>query len=293
MRRTHRLPVLSMLWLAALGGSAAAQHSRSGSSGAGAQLSPVGGTAVVSAAVSSGYASWAPPYYGLGTPGGVLWYTPPGFFVGPGRFIPAPVPFTGPMPMRIAGPLPAVDRGPIAPPPPPGMIPKPPEKPPEVEAKPVRKDPARAAQLVTFGDRLFRGKNLKKAEERYLQAVYLDAGSAAPLLRLAQVALAREQYGEAARRLREAERVQPGWIVTAPDVQALFGEPDDFSEHLSRLESYLQVHPEDRDGWLVLGAEWYLSGRAARASDVFLRLNDPRRKPDIALSAFLQATNQR
>jgi lipopolysaccharide biosynthesis regulator YciM len=145
---------------------------------------------------------------------------------------------------------------------------------------------------VVIGDRLFRGNNLKKAEERYLQAAKLDEGSAAPQLRLAQVALVREQYAEAARRLRAAEQAQPGWMVTAPDVQSLYGEPGEFANHLARLESYLQVHPDDRDCWLVLGAEWYLSGRAARATDVFLRLNDPKRKPDVALTAFLQATNQ-
>ena len=33
-------------------------------------------------------------------------------------------------------------------------------------------------------------------------------------------------------------------------------------------------------------------GPHRRAADVFLRLNDPKRKPDIALSAFLHATNQ-
>jgi cytochrome c-type biogenesis protein CcmH/NrfG len=102
--------------------------------------------------------------------------------------------------------------------------------------------------------------------------------------------MVREQYAEASRRLRDAETAQPGWIVTAPDIQALFGEPTDFARHLARLETHLQVHPEDRDAWLVLGAEWYLSGRTARAVDVFLRLNDPKRKPDVALAAFLEAT---
>jgi tetratricopeptide (TPR) repeat protein len=184
----------------------------------------------------------------------------------------------------------AVDRGPLAPPPPPGLING--AQGDRPAAKAVRKDPAHAAQLVVIGDRLFRGNNLKKAEERYLQAAKLDEGSAAPQLRLAQVALVREQYAEAARRLRAAEQAQPGWMVTAPDVQSLYGEPGEFANHLARLESYLQVHPDDRDGWLVLGAEWYLSGRAARATDVFLRLNDPKRKPDVALTAFLQATNQ-
>jgi hypothetical protein len=143
-----------------------------------------------------------------------------------------------------------------------------------------------------MGDRLFRAGKFKNAEERYLQAARLDAASAGPRIRLAQVALVRDQYAEAAHWYREAETAQPGWIVTAPDVQGMFPEPTDFARHLARLESYLQAHPEDRDAWLVLGAEWYLSGRTARAADVFLRLNDPTRKTDIALAAFLDATNQ-
>jgi tetratricopeptide (TPR) repeat protein len=195
----------------------------------------------------------------------------------------------------MMGPPPlAVDRGPIAPPPPAGLVdPANQERPVnKVGEKTRTRDVARAVQLVLMGDRLFRGNNVKKAEERYSQATRLDPSSAAPLVGLAQTALVREQYGEAARRLREAETAQPGWIATAPDIQSTYGEPGDFARHLARLESHLQVHPDDRDAWLVLGAEWYLSGRTARAADVFLRLNDPRRKPDIALTAFLQATNQ-
>ena len=83
-------------------------------------------------------------------------------------------------------------------------------------SRPNRKDAARAEQLVVVGDRLFRGNNIKKAEERYLQAARLDPSSAAPLVRLAQIALVRDQFAEAARRLREAETAQPGWIATAP-----------------------------------------------------------------------------
>jgi tetratricopeptide (TPR) repeat protein len=155
-----------------------------------------------------------------------------------------------------------------------------------------RIDPARSNQLLVVGDRLFRGKNLKKAEERYLQAARLDPGSAAPRIRLAQIAIVREQYAEAANRFREAETAEPGWVVKAPDIQAIYGEPSDFAHHLARLESHLQIHPGDRDAWLVLGAQFYLSGRTARAADVFLRLSDSRRRSDIALAAFLDATNQ-
>ena len=115
---------------------------------------------------------------------------------------------------------------------------------------------------------------------------------AAPHLRLAQIALVRGNYTEAANRLREAETAQPGWIVTAPDIQAIYGEPADFARQIARLESHLQIHPDDRDAWLVLGAQWFLSGRTAQAADVFQRLNDPKRKADVALAAFLDASNQ-
>ena len=230
-----------------------------------------GGGIGIPGAVGSGF-GYGLPYYAVGTPAGIFTYVPPMLLMGPG----------GPIPV-------AVDRGPVAPPPPPGLVAPPRDKPP---SRPNRKDSARAEQLVVLGDRLFRGNNIKKAEERYLQAARLDPSSAAPLVRLAQIALVRDQFAEAAHRLREAETAQPGWIITAPDVQSLYGEPDEFARHLARLESHLQVHPDDRDAWLVLGAQWYLSGRTARAADVFLRLNDPRRKPDVALAAFLQATNQ-
>ena len=115
---------------------------------------------------------------------------------------------------------------------------------------------------------------------------------AAPRVRLAQVAIARANYSEAASRLREAEIAEPGWIVNAPDIQGIYGEPTEFTRQIARLESHVQTHPEDREAWLVLGAEWFLSGRTAKAADVFKRINDPARKSDVALAAFLDASNQ-
>jgi len=182
-------------------------------------------------------------------------------------------------------------QGPLLPPPPPGVMPmQPPMKVRPANLK--HGDPARAGQLITLGDRLFRANNLKKAEERYQQAVRAAPDLAAPRVRLAQIALARNNYTEAANRLRDAETAEPGWIVTAPDLQALYGEPSEFSRTVGRIETHLQTNPDDRDAWLVLGAQWFLSGRTAKAADVFKRLNDPARKPDIALAAFLDASNQ-
>jgi len=140
---------------------------------------------------------------------------------------------------------------------------------------------------VTYGDRLFRAGNNRRAQERYEQAARSDPYSAAPRVRLAQLAFVRGQYAEAANQFREALAAEPGWLGKAFDVQSLYAEPGDFAKQIAKLESHLQVEPQDRDAWLVLGAEWYLSGRTEKAADVFLRLTD--RKPDATLAAFLEA----
>jgi hypothetical protein len=109
-------------------------------------------------------------------------------------------------------------------------------------------------------------------------------------MRLAELAFVRKLYRDAANWFREAETVEPGWIRSADDVQSLFAEPRDFAQHIARLESHLLANPQDRDGWLVLGSQWYLSGRPDRAADIFARLDDDRARGDVALIAFLDAS---
>ena len=154
-----------------------------------------------------------------------------------------------------------------------------------------RANHAKAREYVEFGDRSFRGDNTKRAEDRYRLAAKADPGAATPRIRLAQVALVRGRYAEAARFLREAVAAEPGYLLNAPDIQAIYPEPGDFAKELANLEAHLQAEPGDRDAWFVLGAEWYLSGRTQKASDAFQRLTD--RRPDLALAAFLDASSPR
>jgi hypothetical protein len=231
---------------------------------------------------AGGYAGYGLPYYWVPGPGGFYSYVPSFMVIGPGGFVP---------PIGAMVPPPVPMRGPLLPTPPRRLTERWPADDPKPAAAP-KADPVRGGQLMTVGDRLFRAGNLKKAEERYQQAAKLIADQAGPHLRLAQVALARGHYNAAANRLREAETAQPGWILTAPDIQSFYGEPSEFLRQIARLESHVQTHPDDRDAWLVLGAQWFLTGRTARAADVFQRLNDPHRRPDIALAAFLQASDR-
>jgi cytochrome c-type biogenesis protein CcmH/NrfG len=212
--------------------------------------------------------------YGYGFPfyGSFAFNTVPFGYVAPLFLLPPPMPRGGGL---LAGPMP-----------PPGLFANP--LPPGGEvAKPRRPDPTRAAQLVTLGDRNFRAGNVHRAAERYTQAISADPNVAAPRVRMAQIELTRGNFAEAATRYREATVAEPGWLIHAPDIQAIYAEPADFAKQIAKLETHLQADPHDRDAWFVLGAQWYLSGQTRRSADVFLRLTD--RKPDASLAAFLDA----
>ena len=168
----------------------------------------------------------------------------------------------------------------------PAVVQQPPAAAPRAEGR--ARDSEQAEEKTTLGDRLFRGDRLSLAVKRYEQAIRADPDRAEPRARLAQVALVRGDYAAAANALREAEAAEPGWLLTAGDVQGLYREPGEFAAEVAKLEAHLQERPEDRDAWLVLGAMWYLSGRTQKAADVFLRLTD--RQADPTLAAFLRAS---
>jgi hypothetical protein len=241
----------------------------------------------VPAAVSSGYGQWSRYAPGgallLGAPWVLSWgpygpmpYVPPIVVIAPGGYFRAGPPL--PPPVLVRG----LNAAPTVGPPPIFMRQEAPQ------SQPKRPDPSRTNQLVTIGDRLFRSGNLIRASERYEQGMHSNPNSAAPRVRLAQVAFVRGKYAEAANRFREAEAAEPGWLINAPDIQAIYAEPGDFAAPIAKLESHLQVEPNDRDAWMVLGAQWYLSGRTRQAADVFHRLTD--RQLDPTLTAFIEAT---
>ena len=107
-------------------------------------------------------------------------------------------------------------------------------------ARAERATRARRASL-TLGDRMFRIDDWKRAEDRYQQAARLDPGAAAPRVGLAQIAIVRERYREAADRFREAETARAGLDRHAHDVQAIYAEPADFTKQLAKLQSHLHA----------------------------------------------------
>ena len=260
-------------------GSASGASSQAGSGQAGG--SSAAPTAHVSAAVSSGWSRYYPFYVTTVSPSGQLYtYLPPPY--GGLRFSP-------PIVIPASMPRPKFDPGTVAPLPPPGLI---------REARPARPraharkgDPAArraCSRWATACSGSTTGNGLRIAISRRPGSIR-----------------ARQRRGWGSLRSRSSANVtvRPpiGFARPRPlsragsplrDVEAIYAEPADFTKQLAKLQSHLHAHPADRDAWLVLGAQWFLSGREGPAADVFRRLDDPHRRPDAILAAFLDATNQ-
>jgi hypothetical protein len=267
---------------------ASAMHGGHGHSGAGG---PVMSGPVMSGSMFHGHhdgLGFNPGFFpGFGVSGAFV-FAPSLAAYGPGGF----APFMGPafpqggvVPFGMGG---GFDGGLNLPTPPRGMV-----DPTQPGARPRGSNPARSKELTDIGDRSFRGHNIKRAEDKYKLAVKADPASPTPHVHLAQVSVARGDYAAAADHLRNAVTVASdgSWLINAPDIQAIFGEPADFARQLAKLETHLQANPNDREGWFVLGAETYLSGRSRQAFDVFQRLTD--RRTDDALTAFIDASRPR
>ena len=241
-----------------------------------------GGVAGVAVGLGSGYSF--PFYSSVGLNGVPFTYTPAIPLLIPASMAPMYGPLLNPPPAAeqrwgLAGPVPNLPQ----------------EAPPRLavsEASRSRKaDPAGPASWSRSATASYARTTFIARPSGTSRRSGADPSSATPRVRLAQVAFIRGQYSEAANRFREAMTTEPGWLINAPDIQSIYGEPSDFAKLIAKLESHVQAHPNDRDAWFLLGAQWYLSGQSRKASDVFLRLSD--RQGDPALTAFLDASTPR
>ena len=212
-------------------------------------------------------------FYGYGVGGGYGYS--PSFFAGSGsNWGFAPIPYSAQTGLAwnfMDG---------VAPPGGPGglMLPALPNNGLRPASRPTRSSPARSKELVELGDRSFRGGNTKKAQDRYLLAIKSDPTSVTPHVHLAQLALIRGKYKEAADSLRAAVAVGAGtgWLANAPDIQSIFGEPADFAKKLAEARiAPPRLIPGDRDAWVRPRVRNITSRAGAKlAADVFQRLTD-------------------
>src|SRR4029079_14845610 len=104
----------------------------------------------------------APWVWGWGAWGPVP-YMPPIVVVAPGGYFPAGPPIGPPI---VAQGLAGAPQAPVP------QVPM--RLPVQTKAQPKRSDPTRSSQMITLGDRLFRNNSIKRAVERYEQALHAN-----------------------------------------------------------------------------------------------------------------------
>ncbi len=111
---------------------------------------------------------------------------------------------------------------------------------------------------------MFRAGNTHRASDRYEQALRADPSVASVRVRLAQVALVRGRYAEAAGQYRDAMVAEPGWLAHAGDIQSIYAEPSDFAARDRAARVAPPVRPERPRRLVRPGGAVFLSGAPRR-----------------------------
>ena len=157
------------------------------------------------------------------------------------------------------------------------------------DAAEIRVPAEREKKLIMGGLEDFEKGDYEEAARSFLQAAMANPDNIDALLAYAVARFATGDYAVSAIAIRRGVGKFPGVVNAAFDVRDRYGQPEDFEPHLIRLEQFVQTHPEDVDGWLVLGFIRHFSGQrelSARTFQLVLRLSED----DVALAEiFLNA----
>jgi len=159
------------------------------------------------------------------------------------------------------------------------------EPPPVQEAQPVEPAPEaaeirvpseREQKLIKEGLASFEQGDYESAARSFLQSAMANPDNIDALLAYAVARFATGDYAVSAIAIRRGVGKFPGVVNAAFDVRDRYGQLEDFERHLIRIERFAQEHPEDIDGWLVLGFIRHFSDQrelSARTFELVLKLS--------------------
>lgn len=157
---------------------------------------------------------------------------------------------------------------------------------PEQEVQPVEPAPdvaeirapsEREQKLIKEGLEAFEQGDYERAARSFLQSAMANPDNIDALLAYAVARFATGDYAVSAIAIRRGVGKFPGVVNAAFDVRDRYGQLEDFERHLTRIERFAQEHPEDIDGWLVLGFIRHFSDQrelSARTFELVLRLSE-------------------
>jgi hypothetical protein len=193
--------------------------------------------------------------------------------------------------------LPGVDvsvpREPVRPAPAsPDKMPQPEPPPPKPAAPPPRREQPldEAGQLVQLGQAAFARQQYGLAALRFRQASTADPVAARPHFLLAQAHFALGKYGDAVAAIHAGMRLQADWPQNPfrPRLELYQGKEADFDWHLQRLATVLSKNPEDATFLFLLGYQLWFDGQRMEALPLFLRARPSAENPAF-IDRFLKA----
>lgn len=136
-----------------------------------------------------------------------------------------------------------------------------------IPSKPVGEDEGFVNQLDR-AQRLFRERNYQEAVEAYHKASGLNSGNA--LLKMGQAfsLLAVGDYESAASALRRALTLNPEWNEKPVLVATFYGDANDFSAHLARLDIYVKKYKENVEARFLQAYLYVVANRMNEAAEL-------------------------
>jgi tetratricopeptide (TPR) repeat protein len=157
------------------------------------------------------------------------------------------------------------------------------------KAKDTRLPEEELQRLMVEGINAFSEGKYEKAAIRFLTVAMEDRENPDAMLAFAVARFATEDYRISALAIRRGISQFPELVDSAFNIVDRYGDKDDFKDHLEELEEYVEDHPENADGWLVMGFVQHFMHARERAAKTFEALKHRSPKDAELADVFLKA----
>ncbi len=123
---------------------------------------------------------------------------------------------------------------------------------------------------MRLGDYRFFMGDYTRAAEAYRSAHKEDPRDPFALFALAHASFANGESRLAARYLRSALALEPGWGLYEFRLEEFYGDPSEFGRHRANLERQVELRPDAAELKFLLAYIYYFTGRYADATDLLV-----------------------
>ena len=139
------------------------------------------------------------------------------------------------------------------------------------------------------GTDAFTAREYDKSARLFLQVGMADPDNIDAWLAYAIARFASGDYGMSADAIRRGVGRYPDVVNSPFDLRERYGNPDDFSKHLTALREFVLDNNGNADGWVVLGFVRHFAGERRQAARTFETVKQRFESDDGLADIFLKA----